>query len=206
MDKAEVYCSRPIMPAIPKFDRLPYDPRLHIKTSLKNVYLDCLEPRRLVHSWFRLMTRCNVKHDHEVDYRFLVAFGGRLCRLYTIETQFAVDEGWRGRRWRPKGYELNPEITNRDATISWVQRKDETWREPVREIREKEEGEEKKEEEEQEEEGDEELIGGSFQEPELPLRPAIGFWFFPIEALGPLPDITKEIPLWRVPVPGWKSH
>jgi hypothetical protein len=124
MDKAEVYCSRPIMPAIPKFDCLPYDPRLHIKTSLKNVYLDCPEPRRLVHSWFRLMTRCNVKHDHEVDYRFLVAFGGRLCRLYTIETQFAVDEGWRGRRWRPKGYEINPEITNRDAAISWVQRKD----------------------------------------------------------------------------------
>lgn len=194
MDKAEVYRSRPIMPATPKFDRLPCDPRSHIKASLKKIYLDYFEPRKLIHGWFRLMLKCKVQHNHEVDYRFLVAFGGRLYHPSDVKNKVGVDRGWIGRAWRPQGYELNPEITNRDAAINWVQRKDEAWRETVRKIR------------EEEEEEEEESIGGNFQELELPLRPAIGFWLFPIEALGPLPDIAKRIPSRRVPVPGWKSH
>ncbi|RSL49686.1 hypothetical protein CEP54_012300 [Fusarium duplospermum] len=191
MDKIEIFRSRPIMPATPKFERLPCDPRLHIETSLKKVYLDCPEPRRLIHRWFRLLTKCNVEHDHEVDYRFLVAFGGRHCRQWVTKNKFGVDKGWRGRSWRPWVYEYNPEITNRDGALGWVRRKDEVWREAVRAIRE-EVDEEKKEEAEDEEES----IQDTFQQLELPLRPAIGFWLFPIEALGPLPDITKKRP-WR---------
>jgi len=206
MDKAEVYRSRPIMPATPKFDRLPCDPRSYIKASLKKIYLDYFEPRQLIHGWFRLMLKCKGQHDHEVDYRFLVAFGGRLYHPRGMKNKFGVDKGWIGLVWRPEGYELNPEITNRDAAINWVQRKEEAWREKVREIREEEEGEEEKGKGGEGEEGEEESIGGDFQELELPLRPAIGFWLFPIEALGPLPDIAKRIPWRGVPVPGWKSQ
>ncbi|RMJ05158.1 hypothetical protein CDV36_014176 [Fusarium kuroshium] len=201
MDKMEVFRSRPIMPATPKFDRLPCDPRLHIGTSLKKVYLNSADPRKLVRCWFRLMIECNVQHDHEVDYRFLVAFGGRNSHPRAKKNKFGVHKGWRGRTWRPSGYEYNPEITNRHSALSWVRRRDEEWRERVRMIREELEGEREEEAEE-----DEESIQDTFQELELPVRPAVGFWLFPIEALGPLSDTTNGLSHHGNLPGGRKSH
>ncbi|RSL92033.1 hypothetical protein CEP52_014036 [Fusarium oligoseptatum] len=174
LDKVEVFGSRPVMPATPKFDRLPCDPRLHIETSLKKIYLDYSDPRRFIHRWFRLMTKCNVQHDHEVDYRFLVALGERRCRPYAKKNKYGIHRGWRVRV-----YDHNQAITDQDSALSWVREQDGVRRENLREMREKEEG---------------EVVEQLLQGPELPLQPAIGFWLFPIEALGPLPDVTRPLP------------
>ncbi|RSL91317.1 hypothetical protein CDV31_015489 [Fusarium ambrosium] len=149
----------------------------------------------------RMCLECNVQHDHEVDYRFLVAFGGRNSHPQAKKNKFGVHKGWRGRTWRPSGYEYNPEITNRDSALSWVRRRDEEWRERVRMIHE-----ELEEEREEEEEEDEEFIQDTFQELELPVRPAVGFWLFPIEALGPLSDTTNGLSYHGNLPGGQKSH
>ncbi|RSL53980.1 hypothetical protein CEP51_014788 [Fusarium floridanum] len=186
IDKIEVFRARPIMPAAPKFDRLPCDPRLHIETSLKKIRLDYYDPRRLIHYWFSLMTKCNVQHDHEVDYRFLVALGRRCCRPYAQDNEFGSARGWRVRL-----YEHNPEITDQDSALSWVRKQEERRRETLREMREKEEG-----------EASEQPLEGL----ELPHQPAIGFWLFPIEALGPLPDVTRPFPWNMAPISNRGSH
>ncbi|KAI8680640.1 2EXR domain-containing protein [Fusarium sp. Ph1] len=165
------------MAAVPKFDRLPGDPRSSIENCLKSVYLDSFDPRKFIYRWFRLLRRHMVQHDHEVEYSFMIAFGGRHYGC------------------SPRKGELNPEIANRDAALSWVRRKDEKWRQNLRDSRKKEE---------------EEVIEQLPHELELPIRPAIGFWLFPIEALGPVPTIPPSpariprIPWGEVSVPDRK--
>ncbi|KAM0424962.1 hypothetical protein ACHAPT_009763 [Fusarium lateritium] len=185
MDKLEVYFSRPIMASIPKFDRLSCDPRSSIEPSLKRVYLDCPDPRLVIRRWFKLLGECNVQHSHEVDYRFLVSFGGRNQLRYIEQADAAVDPGLCRRR------DANPDITNRGDAVRWVRKEDDIWRELVHEMREEEERESATE---------------VFQEVELPLQPAIGFWLFPIEALGPLPDITGELNRRQSLVPRLSPH
>ncbi|RSL60539.1 hypothetical protein CEP53_005417 [Fusarium sp. AF-6] len=180
MAKKGIYLSRPIMPAIPKFDRLTDDPRSSTGPSLNRIYFGGPDPRKLIHKWFGLLAKCNVQHTHKVDYRFLVAFGGRSLHPFRDQDDFRVDPGWLPRR------DVNPMITCRHDAIKWAEKQDEEWTETMRRIRKEE---------------DEDIIAEVYREFEMPLRPAIGFWLFPIEALGPLPDASNSLP-HHVTLPG----
>ncbi|KAF4464155.1 hypothetical protein FALBO_9014 [Fusarium albosuccineum] len=130
----------------------------------------------------------NLAYDHEVGYRFLVAYGGRRMRHGRRQgVDFSVDPGW-------SLHVTTPEIHDRDDAIGWVRQQDEKWRDTLQEM-------------------NEEILEmeneGSYVEPyqniERPLEPAVGFWLFPIEALGPLPSMSHDHHYHR---DGglWKSH
>ncbi|KAH6974804.1 hypothetical protein EDB80DRAFT_595182 [Ilyonectria destructans] len=90
----DIYLPRPIMAAVPKFDRLPCDPRSSVEPSLTEVHVDVKEPRRPIRRWSRLLQQCNVQLSHKVEYRFMVAFGGRKIGPSTENDHFGIEPGW----------------------------------------------------------------------------------------------------------------
>lgn len=54
--KAQLSRSRPLLASVPRFERLPQDPR-PVEEELKNVYLPLGDPREQVYRWLRLLDR-----------------------------------------------------------------------------------------------------------------------------------------------------
>ncbi|RTE82910.1 hypothetical protein BHE90_002517 [Fusarium euwallaceae] len=71
--------SRPIMAAASSFQRLP-DPR-PIKADLKQLHIGMIEPRRMIHSWLRMMAALGVQPEFE--YRFMITYGGARDQIYS---------------------------------------------------------------------------------------------------------------------------
>lgn len=183
------------MPATPRFERLLRDPRSYIEASLKKVHLGRVDPRRIVHGWLRLMAKFNEEQNHEIDYRFMVAFEGRNHPNYNHPVNASLDQGWKGRgtSWVTRAWEWAPntEMTNRCDALRWISDNDAKWREPLPDslstVR---KGAAKK----------------VSEEVELHPQPVIGFWLFPIHALGPLPDLSSDhLNHWGRPIV-WRYH
>ncbi|KAI0099597.1 hypothetical protein GGR51DRAFT_391639 [Nemania sp. FL0031] len=149
-DRYELHRSRPIMPAIPSFERSSRDPRDGLERDLSRVYVGTFDPRRMVSQWQKLLHRWNVIYTpgKAPEYSVIISTG--------------VGSS-------------SKDIISRDDASEWLQLEDERW------------------------------IGGQQRHAsriikkgyKLPLespeelakapRPAIGFWLFPIEALGEIP-------------------
>ncbi|KAI8630374.1 hypothetical protein F5Y19DRAFT_484244 [Xylariaceae sp. FL1651] len=150
----EIHRSRPIMSAIPTFDRIAQDPRDGMTRDLSRVFVGTFDPRQLICRWHLLLDTWQIRHPHKgPDYRFLVA------------------NGWGGGRMAKKAQK----IFDRDSAAEWLRQEDERWaagqeRHAAAILR----------------------RGGKLpvespEELERAPRPAIGFWLFPIDALGPIP-------------------
>lgn len=74
--KSEMYRSRPMMAPIVRFNRLTNDPR-PIEDNLNDVYFNSCDPQTPIHRWLSLLKEWGVSYGHNVDYRFMVAYGGR---------------------------------------------------------------------------------------------------------------------------------
>ncbi|KAF5007213.1 hypothetical protein FDECE_6447 [Fusarium decemcellulare] len=176
----EMHLYRPIMAAVPKFDRLSHDPRSLVKPTLDAVYLTNTDPRVTIRRWFKLLATCKVKHDHEVEYSFMVAYGGRNMRRYKRGEDFSVDPGW-FREESP-----NPVITNRNEAVDWVQEQEARWKAYLQYFQEE--------------------MSMPYPQQERPSHPVVGFWLFPIEALGPLPDPKSDRSERNTVLHTWRSH
>ncbi|PYI09231.1 hypothetical protein BO78DRAFT_363397 [Aspergillus sclerotiicarbonarius CBS 121057] len=154
--------SFPIMAMSSTFDRLPRDPR-EISDDLKHVLVGTSDPRVTVGRWGRLLRRWSVFPSPHVTYRLLLAF-------------------------TPTG---DDKVHNRESAERWLWKEDRIWKgEPY------------------EEEGKPTTSLGEFirknksrwpvgakhekyrnEDLENAVKPAFGFWLFPLEALGipPLP-------------------
>lgn len=181
IEKAEVYRSRPIMSPIARFDRLAKDPR-PVKDYLQKVYLDGPDPRRALGRWFALLNERRVHYGHEVDYRFMVAYGGRSYPRSQEDDSFAWFDGWRwkhGWKWKP------PKIITRGDAYEWVRKADAQWsrHDNLGALEHREAGKKGKPADFND------CIGPNLEHPP---QTAIGFWLFPVEALGPLWDINGD--------------
>ncbi|KAJ3538899.1 hypothetical protein NM208_g2547 [Fusarium decemcellulare] len=86
--------------------------------------------RRVIFLYLGLVASCKVQYDHEVGYRFLVAYGGRRMRHGRRQgVDFSVDLGW-------SLHVTTPEIHDRDDAIGWVRQQDEKWRDTLQEMHE----------------------------------------------------------------------
>ncbi|KAH8156565.1 hypothetical protein CIB48_g11682 [Xylaria polymorpha] len=148
----EIHRSRPMMSAIPTFDRLSQDPRDGMTRDLSRVFVGTFDPRIMICRWNMLVEKLQIRHSHRgPEHRFLVA------------------TGWGSARMAKK------KISNRESAAEWLQREEERWiRGQLRHAS--------------------SILrrGGKFpvesaEDLERAPRPAVGFWLFPIEALGPVP-------------------
>lgn len=146
-DRYEFHRSRPLLSAIPSFDRLAQDPRGNMERDLSRVYAGTFDARQMVCRWRELLCDWDAAHPpHEgPEYRFMVA------------TDAA-------------------EIADRETASRWLLREDQRWidGQNARSAR---------------------IIKKGYQLPlestedlERAPRPTLGFWLFPIEALGSLPE------------------
>ncbi|PYH93331.1 hypothetical protein BO71DRAFT_399805 [Aspergillus ellipticus CBS 707.79] len=138
------------------FDRLPQDPRA-ISDDLKRVFVGMFDPRSMFDLWGRLLRRWAVSPSHHVSYRFLLAF-------------------------MPDG---NLDMArDRASAERWLQTEDCIWKgepfpkEPITAL-----GRSLRQQKPKRPAGanhpkyrDEDL--------ENAVKPAFGFWLFPLEALG----------------------
>ncbi|RAK99189.1 2EXR domain-containing protein [Aspergillus ibericus CBS 121593] len=149
--------SFPIMATSTTFDRLPKDPR-EISDDLKHVFVGTFDPRDMFDRWGRLLRRWSVPPSFHVTYRFLLAF-----------TPTGTDK-----------------VHNREGAERWLRKEDCIWKgEPY-------------------EDEDQPItpLGQILRQKKLKwpvgakhekyrnedlenaVKPAFGFWLFPLEALG----------------------
>ena len=157
--------SLPIMAMAPTFERLHRDPR-PIAQDLRKVFVGTFDPRRMLQLWLRLLKKWDVSPT-QIQYRFLLTF------IPTLERH---------------------QIRDRGSAVRWLQREDNQWRG----IQDDDEYDEKADKPfvnvfkdlsfpigaESEKYKDEDL--------ERAVKPAFGFWLFPVDALGPLQE--KGVP------------
>ncbi|KAJ8132951.1 hypothetical protein O1611_g667 [Lasiodiplodia mahajangana] len=149
-DRYEFHRSRPIMSAIPSFDRLSQDPRGGLDRDLSRVYVGTFDPRRMVSRW------------QEVLHRWNIAYTSGKAPEYSLLASTRVG---------PHG----DDIISRGAATEWLQVEEERWlrfqqRHASRIVN-----------------RGYTLPLESSEELEKAPRPAMGFWLFPIEAIGELP-------------------
>lgn len=153
--------SFPIRTSTPAFERLRRDPRA-IAEDLSKLYVGGTDPRRMLHLWAQLLKRCNVSETKTI-YKFCLSFTppGRPYQIY-----------------------------NRESATRWLQQEDDTWRGADQDrvaI-------------------DENSFAYGFQREgirfevgaksekyknedlEKAVKPAFGFWLFPMEVLGQYPE------------------
>lgn len=147
--KFEFHRSRPIMAVASSFQRLP-DPR-PIQADLKRLHIGMSEPRRFIHSWFRMMAAVGVQTDFE--YRFMITYGGARAQIYS-----------------------------RDDAVRYIHEEDSKWRDIT----------ERRWDKSQTPGSLATVPGESDQELDQAPQPAIGFWLFPLEFLGPLPPVGPD--------------
>lgn len=169
----EFHRSRPIMSTIPTFDRVGPDPRVSMNRDMSRVYVGTFDPRQMVYGWLLFLDTWKISHRRPDS-------GGP-------EYRFLVSYGWGSGEVAKRA----KKISGRESAAEWLDREDAHWAKcqeyyastiprlvdtlPI--------------------ESPEEL--------ERVPRPAVGFWLFPLEALGPMPgleggsDEYGNSPLWR---------
>ena len=165
--------SFPIMAMAPTFERLHRDPR-PIAQDLRQVFAGTFDPRHMLHLWRQLLKKWGVSPP-QIEYRFYLAF-------------------------RPISQE--DQIYDRWSAERWLQKEDDAWRNPS------EGGSAESSQDQDQEMVDKPFssfssfferknikwpVGASsekFQNEDLEkaVKPAIGFWLFPVDALGALPE------------------
>lgn len=174
----EFHRARPIFSEIASFDRLEKDPR-PIDLDLTRVFVGPSEPRKTVFQWLKLLDSWGIQESGE--YRFLLTcFNDRMN---------PTNEFGKGR------------ILDRDGASRWVEEEDRRWIESQRLATERLQ---KRLENPTRINGEAIIIPDnnyyapsrvpleSTEELEAAPQPAIGFWSFPIEVLGELPDRSME--------------
>ncbi|RMJ18272.1 hypothetical protein CDV36_002046 [Fusarium kuroshium] len=100
---------RPIMPAIPIFDRRP-DPR-PIQVELRQVFIGSLDPRRGIHHWLSLVAASGAQQD--IEYRFMVTYGADREHISNRDdaVRYIQEEKkqWKERLRRPRNKICQPE-------------------------------------------------------------------------------------------------
>ena len=167
--------SFPILAMAPTFERLHRDPR-PIAQDLRQVFVGTFDPRHMLHLWRQLLKKWGVSPP-QIEYRFYLAF-----------TPIGQDD----------------QIYDHGSAKGWLQKEDDEWRKPW------EDGpaESSQDQDQEQEKADEPFSGFSsffqkankrwpvgaasekFQneDPEKAVKPAFGFWLFPVDALGALPE------------------
>ncbi|KAF2962787.1 hypothetical protein GQX73_g10780 [Xylaria multiplex] len=149
-NRFEFHRSRPIMSAIPSFDRLAWDPRENMERDLSRVYVGTFDPRRMVCRWRELLRRWDIAHSPRKG----------------PEYAFMVSTGWGA---------SSRDIVDRAGAAEWLRNEEDGWIKSQKRY------------------ASQILRGGyklpleSVEELEKAPKPAIGFWLFPIEAIGPVP-------------------
>ncbi|KFH46489.1 hypothetical protein ACRE_025810 [Hapsidospora chrysogenum ATCC 11550] len=62
----------PIMTGVPRFERLPKDPR-PVDEDLRRLVCGGPDPRELIRAWYRLLEIWDIRHPDPVQYRFLLS-------------------------------------------------------------------------------------------------------------------------------------
>ncbi|RAL17553.1 2EXR domain-containing protein [Aspergillus homomorphus CBS 101889] len=174
LDTPETFFNRsfPIMVTTTTFDRLPRDPR-DIAEDLKRVFVGCMDPRVMFDFWGRLLLRWGVSPSH-VQYRFLLSFeptnGQVHDRVSAEKWLLKEDRIWKGEPHDDRSTEERDEEAQEDPGPlgQFLRRWKHRW--PVGAKHEKYRNEDL----------------------ENAVRPAFGFWLFPLEALGVSLDSYKE--------------
>jgi hypothetical protein len=156
--------SLPIMPLTPTFDRMPRDPR-SVAEDLENVFLGTWDQRAPIPLWYRLLQTWSVSAP-DIRYRFLLGFQpNERDQILDCESaeKFLLkeDDVWNGVERRS---DSGNEVVVKLKKTSKKTGKEVRW--PV--------GAEHK----------------KYRNEDLTkaVRPAVGFWLFPVDALGPLKE------------------
>jgi hypothetical protein len=160
--------SRPIMAAVPAFERI-VDPR-RIDDDLKRVFVGLRDPNAMVFLWHNLLERWQICLD-QLEYRLIVTH---------------KDSG--------------PSITNRDRAIKWITEAYGRQEALERQVQEQRRQREEQADANREAQGlpprrralEDEGVRVPPQELEEDFRPAIGFWEFLVDVLGPTPTARQS--------------
>ncbi|KAI1385150.1 uncharacterized protein F4822DRAFT_432001 [Hypoxylon trugodes] len=169
VDKVEFHRSIPIAPKTPAFDIMASDPR-PIQGDLKHVYFKRDDPRRMMFNWREMLHLWEIPHSSmTTSYHFLMASRG--CS----ETMF------------PK--EPIHKVMDRADAERWLRAEDRFWEKLVKNLSFIDEFKARVEEIR----SDEELAKASS------ISNAVGYWMFPMDALGSLKESEFLSPIRQGP-------
>ncbi|KAI1263988.1 hypothetical protein F5Y18DRAFT_392098 [Xylariaceae sp. FL1019] len=168
----EYHRSRPIMSTSTTFDRLARDPRDGIELDLGRVYGGTFDPRQMVHKWMRFLDSWDINPPpHLLSYRLLIS---------TSTVQTARGGRIRGCRSRST-LDRKRLIYDRNSAVSFIHQEENKWTRAQKL-------------EATRYQAARQVAPTSYEDLERVPRPAIGFWLFPLDVLGPRSDYEKETP------------
>ena len=154
--------SLPIKAWAPTFERRNRDPR-PIAEDLKHVFVGTSDPRTMLHSWRRLLKKWNVSPPY-IEYRFLLTFHPSLSQPRMVSDRESA-QTWLEKddaRWRDLFEDDSADSTNPFASYFKKKNLDWPWGPKLEKFK------------------NEDL--------EKAVKPAFGFWLFPVNALGAFPE------------------
>lgn len=166
--------SFPIMATAPNFERLRRDPR-HISEDLKRVYVES-DPLGLLHQWQRILKKWDISPSG-VEYRLMLSFSppGSEFPIFDRESakRWVEKEDW---EWTGK-WRIDDSVTNANLALRYFDISDQVTQYPIGSLHEKYKNEDL----------------------EKAVKPAFGFWLFPMDAFGTLPPEAVSEEAWFRP-------
>lgn len=166
--------SFPIMATTPSFERLRRDPR-SIAGDLRQVYVES-DPLSLFHRWQRLLKKWGISPS-EIEYRLMLTFSppGGQFPIFDQESakRWVEKEDW---EWTGK-WRLDDSVIDANLALRYFDITDRVTKYPVGALHDK----------------------YKSEDLERAVRPAFGFWLFPMDAFGTLPEEAVLEEAWFRP-------